>query len=103
MFNFKSDTQLQVDHRERIDGSNIEWCPINDDRGDKTATGTYSIYKTENGNQVLQEWGTYDRIRMGYKPSGYNYRHSEFRVNRQVKIRTLNKYTLYSLVISGLF
>ena len=38
---------------------------------------------------MLQEWGTYSNIRMGYKASGYTFRHTEFSVNRKVQIKML--------------
>ena len=101
-FTFKTDTLMLLDHRERIDGENVTWNPVNSDLGEIDVPMTYSIY-TAGESQELVEWGTISRMRMGYKATGYTTRWSEFTVNRRAKIQSLSGYKLYSIVISGLF
>ena len=48
---------MLLDHRERIDGADVQWNPINEDLGEIGAMN-YAIYKTVNGSQELIEWGT---------------------------------------------
>ena len=102
-FSFKGSGLMLVDHKERIDGGNVSWCGIGSDAGDKNVSGMYSIYREVNGSQVLMEWGRITKVRMGYKASGSSKRHTEISCDRTVQVESLQNYTLYSLVISGLF